>query len=204
MGMDISGINPIRRGDEPTIDWDNSTKEQQEQYWTLRDEYQTRNPGVYFRANLWSWRPIAELITTINETYGLGYDQNFIGKLHYNDGGGLKTQEECDKLANFLESYIENNFNGWERIGVYYGQLTYNTVNDEGHLVEKWMDEKEALDMILHSHDIDALISATVLYVKDGEVEHDGVVYRTTHSTSVEHLKSFIDFLRECGGFEIW
>jgi hypothetical protein len=203
MGMDISGINPVRRGEEPKIDWENSTKEEQEKYWELREQYNAENPGVYFRANLWSWRPIAELITTVNQNYGLGYDDDFIGKLHYNDGGGLKTQEECNRLADFLESYVKSNFDGWKRIGVYYGQLTYTTVNEEGHLIEKWMDEKDSLEKILLDHSTEALI-CDVLYVRDGEVTHDGVVYHTTHSTSMDHIQEFIDFLRECGGFEIW
>jgi len=203
MGMDISGINPITRGEEPTIDWDNSTREEQDKYWDLTQEYRKNNPGVYFRANLWSWRPIAELIATVNDTYGLGYDDKFISSLHYNDGTGLKTQEECNQLANFLESYIENNFKGWDRIGVFYGNLTYNTVNDHGHLVQQWLEDKDSLDKILQNHSVEALVSS-VLYVKNGEIDHDGVTYHTTHDTSMNHLQEFIAFLRECGGFAIW
>lgn len=203
MGMDISGINPIRRGEEPTIDWDTSTREEQDKYWELTQKYRDENPGVYFRANLWSWRPIAELITSVNEIYGLGYDDKFISKLHYNDGGGLKTQDECTRLANFLESYVKSNFDGWDSIGVFYGQLIYTTVNDQGQLIEKWLDEKDAVSLILDSQSPETLVSS-VLYVKNGETEHNGVSYHTTHSTSMNHLQEFIVFLRECGGFAIW
>lgn len=203
MGMDLSGLNPVIRGVEPTIDWDNSTKEQQDKYWELTQKYRDENPGVYFRANLWSWRPIAELITTVNENYGLGYNEKFIRGLHYNDGVGLKTQEDCNRLADFLESYVQNNFEGWDSIGVFYNHLTYSTINDEGQMVEKWLDEKDAVSLIMDTQKAEALIS-TVLYVKNGEIDHDGVSYHTTHSTSMNHLQEFIAFLRECGGFAIW
>jgi hypothetical protein len=32
----------------------------------------------------------------------------------------------------------------------------------------------------------------------------DGTVVKSAHSIDKEHLKEFIVFLRECGGFEIW
>ena len=203
MGMDVYGIAPVLRGVEPTINWDSSTKEEQDKYWEQLQEFRTQNPGVYFRANLWSWRPIAMIIASVTELYGFEHDEKFLNQLHYNDGGGLKTQAECDKLANFMESYIENHFDGWNSIGVFFGTLTYSTINDHGQMVEKWMDDKESLEKVLHNYDVEAVVSST-LYVKNGEIEHDGILYHTTHSVSKEYVYEFISFLRECGGFQIF
>ncbi len=57
--------------------------------------------GEYFRANIWSWRPIHERCEEVNSLYNLGLDMN---GWSFNDGNGFTTQEECDKLADAIES----------------------------------------------------------------------------------------------------
>jgi hypothetical protein len=49
--------------------------------------------GNYFRANLWSWRPINMLCDLVIEKDSLQLKTENWG---YNDGAGLETQEECD------------------------------------------------------------------------------------------------------------
>jgi len=56
--------------------------------------------GNYFRANVWSWRPICCLVEDLNQTQGLGLNLNY---WHTNDGAGLHSQEECNRLADALE-----------------------------------------------------------------------------------------------------
>jgi hypothetical protein len=60
--------------------------------------------GNYFRANVWSWRPIHEMVKRLNEEQGLKLDLEHWGT---NDGAGLNTQEECDKLARALEAHVQ-------------------------------------------------------------------------------------------------
>jgi hypothetical protein len=57
------------------------------------------NPDAYFRANVWSWRPIHNLceIATGREYPAWAF----------NDGAGLQTAEECKKLADALEKYLK-------------------------------------------------------------------------------------------------
>jgi len=54
--------------------------------------------GEYFRANIWSWRPIHKLCETVLkcklESWGC------------NDGAGFTTQKECDQLATKLATYL--------------------------------------------------------------------------------------------------
>lgn len=166
MGMDISGINPAKQ------------------------------IGKYFRANIWSWRPIAELIHYLNHLYKLDLPDNFLDKLHYNDGGGLRTQEECNKLANFLETYDEVYFSTWDSIGLNTGWYRINTVDKNG-----------SINSTTASPEVTAKLEAILapdIFIKDGIIELDGLQYHTSHRTSREHLKEFIEFLRYCGGFEIW
>ncbi len=54
--------------------------------------------GEYFRASIWSWRPIHQLCEVVTgrllESWG------------FNDGAGFDTQEECNDLAERLERYL--------------------------------------------------------------------------------------------------
>lgn len=60
--------------------------------------------GEYFRANIWSWPPILGLIRTANEMAGMSIDTQ---DWSYNDGAGLETQEECNKLADAMQLLLD-------------------------------------------------------------------------------------------------
>jgi hypothetical protein len=64
------------------------------------------NPKAKFSVNGWQWRPIMELIDKANNTFHLNIKD--LEKWHYNNGNGLKTQEECNKLADALTKLIGN------------------------------------------------------------------------------------------------
>ena len=64
------------------------------------------------------------------------------------------------------------------------------------------------LDGKFISHDKIALMEhelpepGSVMY--SSFIAPDGTIMQSAHSTSKWHLQEFINFLRECGGFEIW
>jgi hypothetical protein len=60
--------------------------------------------GNYFRANVWSWRPILSLCEEVNKENNLGL---LFDGWEYNDGEGLDNQEDCNKLANALELHTK-------------------------------------------------------------------------------------------------
>ena len=62
--------------------------------------------GNYFRANIWSWRPILDLIRQVNKRQKLNLNLDGWG---CNDGNGLHTQAECDALASALEKATSPN-----------------------------------------------------------------------------------------------
>ena len=70
MGMDVYGINPLSES------------------------------GKYFRANIWSWRPIVAIMRLS------GFDVP--SSWSYNDGDGLREQSECNALADKIESFMNN------------------------------------------------------------------------------------------------
>jgi len=60
----------------------------------------TSDAGKYFRANIWSWRPIHQLCEIVLKRELPGWA--------FNDGEGFETQYECNILADGLEAYLRN------------------------------------------------------------------------------------------------
>ena len=72
-----------------------------------------RNPsskaGEYFRANVWSWRPIHDLVIRLCSDF---LDEGTLESLGYNDGSGPEDQETCTQIANRFELWMEHNVEG--------------------------------------------------------------------------------------------
>ena len=60
--MDIYGLNPTLTEKRPEIEYEGSTEEERKIYWNKLEAWEEANPGYYFRANVWSWRPINKII----------------------------------------------------------------------------------------------------------------------------------------------
>ena len=73
MGFDLSGVNPkmnMEREELPVydkyekMDWSEKWKvldknqKERDRYWEENDKFQKANPGIYFRNNVWWWRPL--------------------------------------------------------------------------------------------------------------------------------------------------
>ncbi len=68
MGFDLYGERPtIKTGTvkPKEIDWDTATEEDKKVYWELQDKFRAENPGDYFRANVWGWRPIWSFVCEV-------------------------------------------------------------------------------------------------------------------------------------------
>jgi hypothetical protein len=199
MGMDISGLNPKIKGVEPKFpdNYDELSDKEQRAYWDERDYFLQNNPGFYFRANVWGWRPIAELCILAIENSGLNF-----GNIawHYNSGDGLKTQEDCDLLANALEYILEEEDNIKEDDDVIYLNLGMWTKMGSG----EYVTEKKCNELNEKCIPGGYTGLAPRIMFTSGVVDDNGDVYTPSHSISYGRIKSFITFLRNCGGFEIW
>ena len=136
MGMDVSGRKP----DSPV--------------------------GEYFRANVWSWRPIHALICELCSDL---LDEEVLEGMGYNDGAGAADQKTCTEMANRFELWMEHNVQGRSL------DIPGAKVTEEGRFVT---DEELAANPDLETH--------------------------TPYNVEDEHLKEWIEFLRHCGGFEVW
>ena len=74
MGMDVYGLKPKMNTKMPKVlkdmpegkDWldayNKMSKKQKEIYYEAKDKHYEDNPGVYFRNNVWYWRPLWDYV----------------------------------------------------------------------------------------------------------------------------------------------
>ena len=109
MGMDVYGNPAVIVGTEPKFpdNYRDLTEAEQDEYWAASNKYQKDNPGVYFRANVWSWRPIHMFMSEpCSDIYGEDLDES----MSYNNGKGIPKDlvEECaDAMQQTLDSIKE-------------------------------------------------------------------------------------------------
>ena len=189
MGVDISGNNPIIRSPKPQYpNWNDIDEEEKEMFFKHLDKWEEENPGDYFRSNWWGWRPIVMLVEFANEDNELGFDLTNWGS---NDGAGLDNQEDCNKLADALEESITTQTELEDEVDTIYLNLGMWTSMDGKFLGEEINEQLN-----------EQYPYGTILY--GGVVMDDGSIAQPSHSAPLRHVKNFISFLKECGGFEIW
>lgn len=197
MGMDVSGLNPTIIGDEPVFpkDWDKLSQKAKDCYMELDKEFHDDNPGVYFRANVWSWRPIHMMILATNDIFNLGISADTLDGMGYNSGHGIKDKEGCIKLANKMEILVnkmkEENV---LKFGFNMGMWTLRGSS----MIEL---SEEELEILNEEYPNNQLI--TELPIKLATRDESIDVY-PSHTTEIDHVEEFILFLRNCGGFEVY
>ena len=104
MGFDLYGEGNFNK--KPKIDWEESTEEEQKEYFEALDKFEKNNPGYYFRNNVWWWRPLWDYIYSIandvltEEDYERG---------QYNDYWLIdknKALKLADKISEAISMYI--------------------------------------------------------------------------------------------------
>jgi hypothetical protein len=147
--------------------------------------------GDYFCSNWWGWRPILAISEAAMLNSKLDYDTSYWGS---NDGKGLRTQKQCDKLADAIELLISNNYNEYlieddDRIYIVMGSWC------EAGTGKFIGSEREHI--LNQQYEYGDILYAPV-------VAEDGTLVESSYSTSLGRIKQWITFLRSCGGFKIW
>jgi len=134
--------------------------------------------GEYFRNNVWWWRPLADYCCEIAPQYnGISW--------HSNDGDGLSAEDSV-KLADILQALI-----------------------NDGSTARYEQKRKEMLDaMPDESCDLCDGTGTRNDAIVRGECNTcagTGAVrpFDTYYPFSVDNVQLFVNFLRDCGGFEI-
>jgi hypothetical protein len=173
MGMDVYGRNPKTNENSvkpKDINFHESTEEQRDNYYATIEKYEKENPGQYFRANVWSWRPIHELICRFSdehftETGKILIEEPVLVNMGMNDGEGPETDWQCQELARRFQVWMEHNANG-------------ATLESDCRVEVN-----------------------TGRFVKVEEEPDTPTV--SAYGVDDEHLKEFVTFLENCGGFQV-
>ena len=112
MGFDLSGVNP--KINKPDTDykyyrnnldiWTEDNKKIQDKMYKEMHKYYEANPGVYFRNNVWWWRPLWDFVCMHCSDF-MDDEQKSSG--NYNDGK-LIDQETAAKIGTKLEILLED------------------------------------------------------------------------------------------------
>ena len=106
MGFDLHGENPtVKEGTvkPKEINWDTATQEEKEAYWEAQDKFREANPGDYFRANVWFWRPIWNFVCEMCPDI---LTQDDFEKGHYNDNH-LIEEDRAKDIAKRLREKMD-------------------------------------------------------------------------------------------------
>jgi len=131
MGMDISGKNPkinVSSTEFPMLEkWEDKSwperekskdwKKEQKQYWEEDQKWNDANPGIYFRNNVWWWRPLWNYCAFIDDYYHNGklISQEIHSSGHHNDGAGLESQEAALLGVSLMSSLEDGTFDSFNK-----------------------------------------------------------------------------------------
>ena len=188
MGMDVYGRREDigKPPDTPEIPENVSAEELEtiREAWLRDCRAWEKQPGAYFRANVWSWRPIHDLMQKLCSDF---LDEEVLEHMGYNDGAGPEDQETCDKIAARFSQWMEHNVNGHEiNLGMH--------VDEKGQFVELTSSE-DSFEGEAERQLVEAAQQALGANGKS--------VVRSAHTVDDESLKEWIEFLRHCGGFMV-
>jgi len=120
MGMDVYGTNPVIRkqskskilkrvggfGEDDWFEkWSDLSKEDKNKWSDARQQEEEDNPGIYFRNNVWWWRPLWDYVCSICDDF---IDEARWDNGHSNNGESF-TDEEAKMIAVRLLREIKNN-----------------------------------------------------------------------------------------------
>jgi len=189
MGMDVYGLSPQLVSEKPIApDWGTATQDEKDVYFKAQDAFEESNPGYYFRANVWAWRPIHVLCDLAIKVMDAPLSTEGWGD---NSGNGLKTQLQCDILADALDLFLilnkANAKSDDDSVYICFGMWVYGN----GQFVNT--DKCEKLN---EEHPV-----GTIIY--NGVVDEEGNLVFPAYGVTLGHVRRFVNFLRHCGGFEI-
>ena len=108
MGMDVHGLNPVIRKESTSEilkeDWTKLSEDDLGKYFEAKQQQEEDNPGIYFRNNVWWWRPLWDYV------YSVCDDVIGNGRWHtgHNNSGESFTEDEAKEIAERLLQEINN------------------------------------------------------------------------------------------------
>ena len=200
MGMDVYGLNPIihegtKEPQRPKNLHEGASEEDVKEYFQKQQAYEDKNVGIYFRNNVWGWRPLANFI--IEKCDWLTEEQK--ERLHDNSGFEF-SQHEAITIADTIQKKVDDGTaNAREEVN-----------RREMKVAEEWNKgihaQQEELEKEVKKETGDAKL-VPYDYPEHFKKKWDDLQKQIDRNDSYPfreaNVKEFICFLRECGGFQI-
>ena len=198
MGFDLYGINPtIKAGSKkPTeVDFQKASDAELKKYFKQQTKFEEANAGLYFRNNVWWWRPLADLVEH------LCFFLNEKQRAHLHDNSGYTyNKATAIKIAEALSLFVKSD-------------VAKKTEDKHKQMMKKAAIHNKKIDLKMKSLKMDAIAKtgnkniAPRDYPKDLNNQWNKIYQEYDSSAhypfSLENIKKFIKFLRECGGFRV-
>ena len=199
MGMDVYGINPKIVGEQPkeptnlyTGKEPKPTEEEVRAYYDQKEKFEEQNCGVYFRNNVWWWRPLASFIFEKIQFKDWFSDEH--AEALATNGGMEWSEEQALEIAQIIEDAYT------------IGELDDREVQHKKKMkvAEDWNAKLEVEFQKLRDKHKDI---APIDYPPEDKKKWDELYESTDryahYPFSAENCMRFCKFLKECGGFKI-
>ena len=102
VGFDLSGKDPVLH--TPCPEELKDLRHGTEEKWKLEEKWHSENPGIYFRNNVWYWRPLWQYVTDVCGDILTDDDLNHGS---YNDGHFISKAKSV-RIARRLNQLIDD------------------------------------------------------------------------------------------------
>ena len=203
MGYDLVGLNPKAKAPKPTHPLEllpqgtSMTMAEVEAtgYFEELEKWEEDAEGASFRASMGWWAPIRFLSYVANDEHKLGITN--IDDWAYNDGATVEEQF-CAPLADAIEKVIPEAIPFWDELEdnhtFYWCVGHWDEIKEDSKYVNGCDEEtKSRLNDVHYMYQ----------FIKEPAVI-DGRKFAGSYFVQKGHIKEFINFLRNCGGFNIY
>lgn len=167
-----------------------------DEYWKLNDEWETNNPGNYFRNNVWWWRPLWEF--TCEHCEDILTNEDITGGC-YNDSYVIP-EDKALAIAKKLKEALETPETKE------YLVRHENARKEAKEANEKLNEQKEALNKIAITMTGDKDI-IPMNYPKELKKQFDELLeernWASSYPINRDNIERFAEFAEQSGGFSI-
>ena len=201
MGFDLHGLKPQENTKKPEIlikhqsGWQIEDEATQKEWYNAYEEWELENPGVYFRNNVWWWRPLWHYVCIACHGILSGKD---IANGQFN-GGHRISKTKSLRIAAKLRARIKSG-----DVVDYYDkhQKEYNEAKEHNKKIQILMDAlhervKEQYGDIVPRD-----------YPEPHKTDWDNLQaqkkWEASYPFDISNVKEFAEFCEQSGGFEIY
>ena len=132
MGMDVYGTNPVIRRELANVEaremlekeWIDLPEDDLDKYFEAKRQHEEDNPGIYFRNNVWWWRPLWDYVWKLCEDDGVLTKEQY--EEGHNNSGAEINVHQAELIALRLNHAIKM---GW--VDEHKKQYEADTKDDE-------------------------------------------------------------------------